>query len=102
MYLVDNGRYAGGFSVLATTYLPRPYPRVGGQSVFIKQYSVVWWRQGISWAPGGSYGGSYLVNRYSLNTFTIFAVPIRDDLRTFAISDSGAVQVLQNGVFEVY
>ncbi len=102
MYLVDNGRYAGGFSVLATTYLPRPYPRIGGQSVFIKQYSVVWWRPDLAWAPGVNYGGNYLVNRYSLNTFTVFAVPVRNDLRTFAISDSGAVQVIKGGAFEVY
>jgi type II secretory pathway pseudopilin PulG len=106
MYLVDNGRYAGGFSVLATTYLPRPYPPVGGVSIFIKQYSVIWWHPGILWAPGPSYGGSYLINRFSLNTYTIFAVPKRNDLRTFAIDDSGAVQVLKSDSggtrFEIY
>ena len=102
MYLADNGRYAGGFSVLATTYLPRPYPSVGGVSIFIKQYSVIWWREGLSWSPPVSYAGGYLINRYSLNTFTIFAMPVRNDLKTFAISDSGAVQVLEGGGFAIY
>jgi type II secretory pathway pseudopilin PulG len=97
MFLVDNGRYAGGFSVLATTYLPDPYPPVGGISIFIKQYSVIWWHAGIDWAPAPSYPGSDLVNVYSLNRYTIFALPIRNDLKTFAITDSGAVQVLKPG-----
>jgi type II secretory pathway pseudopilin PulG len=95
MFLADNGRYAGGFSVLATTYLPREYPPQGGVSIFIKQYSLIFVR------PPTGYGGG-LVNRFSLNTFTIFANPIRNDLKRFMITDSGTVQVLQGAQFAPY
>ncbi len=102
MYLVDNGYYAGGFSVLATTYLPRPYPRDGGSSIFIKQYSVVWMGPNIGFVNAVSYGGAYLINRYSLNTYTIFALPVDPDLKTFMITDSGCVQVLKSAEFVPY
>jgi prepilin-type N-terminal cleavage/methylation domain-containing protein len=92
MFLVDNGYYAGGFSALATTYLPRPYPRDSGSSIYIKQYSVVWMNPNIAWVNQPVYTGGYLINRYSLNTFTIFALPKDPDLKTFLITDSGAVQ----------
>jgi prepilin-type N-terminal cleavage/methylation domain-containing protein len=102
MYLADNGRYAGGFSVLATTYLPRPYPPDSGVSIFIKQYSIIWMHPNIGFANMPVYGGSYLVNRYSLNTFTIFALPKDPDLKTFMITDSGALQVRKGSRFTPY
>ena len=96
MFLGDNGRYAGGFSVLATTYLPSPYPPIGGVSIFIKQYSIIFVRLTDPGLGGG------LVNRFSLNTFTILANPIRNDLKRFMITDSGAVQVQENTQFVPY
>lgn len=102
MYLMDNGYYGGGFSVLATTYLPRPYPPDSGASIFIKQYSVVWMSPNIGFVNTPTYGGAYLINRYSLNTFTIFALPKDADLKTFMITDSGAVQYLRSLEFIPY
>jgi hypothetical protein len=46
----------------------------------------------ITWVNEPVYTGNYLVNRYSLNTFTIFALPKDPDLKTFMVTDSGAVQ----------
>ena len=102
MFLVDNGYYAGAFSALATTYLPRPYPPDSGASIYIKQYSVVWMSPNIAWINEPTYTGDYLVNRYSLNTFTIFALPKDSDLKTFMMTDSGAVQVLREREFVPY
>jgi hypothetical protein len=101
MHLADNGYYAGAFSALATTYLPRVYPRDSGSSVFIKQYSVVWAPPNLGYI-NLPYGGQYLINRYSLNTFTIYACPMDPDLKKFMITDSGAVQVLKELEFVPY
>lgn len=102
MFLIDNGYYAGAFSLLATTYLPSPYPPDTGASIYIKQYSVVWMSPNIAYADLPTYGGDYLINRYSLNTFTIFALPKDSDLKVFMVTDSGAVQVLRGTEFIPY
>lgn len=95
MFLVDNGRYAGGFSVLPPTYLPSSYAS-NRADLFIKKYSLLWRPPIVGLNPPG------LVNIYSLNTFTVVAQPVDNALRTFMITDQGAVLVNKAGVFKNY
>ena len=86
MYYIDNGRYAFGFSALATTYLPRAYSTDAAMNEFIKNYSLRWDRRG-SGGPRPPFAG------FSVQTYTVFAIPIEPGLKTFVITDDGAVQV---------
>lgn len=86
MFFIDNGRYAYGFSALATTYLPRSYSANAWRGVFIKNYSLRWLR-----GRGGSPRPP--IANYSTHSYTIFAMPIDRRLKTFVITDDGAVNV---------
>ena len=87
MFYMDNGRYAMGFSALATTYLPRVYSPTADRNEFVKNYS-------LQWVRGSSGGGPRPpITNFSVQTYTIFAVPLVPELKTFVITDSGSVQV---------
>jgi prepilin-type N-terminal cleavage/methylation domain-containing protein len=86
MYYIDNGRYAMGFSALAVTYLPRAYSANAARNVFIKNYS-------LQWVPGGGGGPRPPIRNFSVHSYTVFALPIDPNLKTFVITDGGTVQV---------
>lgn len=86
MYYTDNGRFAFGFSALATTYLPRCYSAGAGSNEFIKNYSLRWTRQG-----GG--GPRPPITNFSVQSYTVYALPIDPRLKTFVVTDAGAVEV---------
>lgn len=86
MYYMDNGRYAFGFSALAATYLPRAYSADAAYNEFVKNYS-------LRWVRGGSGGPRPPIRNFSVHNFTVFAIPVDPRLRTFVITDAGAVQV---------
>ncbi len=89
IFYMDNGRYALGFSALARTYLPRAYGLDADRNEFVKNYSLVW-------ARGSGGGPRPPITNYSVHSYTVFAVPILPDLKTFVITDSGVVQIVQN------
>lgn len=86
MYHMDNGRYAMGFSALAGTYLPRAYSIDAGYNEFIQNYS-------LQWVPGGGGGPRPPITNFSVQSYTVFAIPIDPSLKTFVITDGGTVQV---------
>ncbi len=86
MYYMDNGRYAMGFSALARTYLPRSYSTDAHRGGFVKNYS-------LQWIPGGGGGPRPPINNFSVHSYTVFALPIDPNLKTFVITDGGTVQV---------
>jgi len=89
MFYTTNGRYAMGFSALAGTYLPRAYSADAARNVFVKNYSLLWTRSG-----GG--GPRPPIRNFSVQTYTVFAIPIDPRLKTFVITDDGAVQVVRS------
>lgn len=89
MYYTDNGRYAMGFSALAVTYLPHSFSVTDGRGVFIKKYSLYWLR-------GGGGGPRPPITNFSVHSYTVFAMPVDSRLKTFVITDDGAVQVAHN------
>jgi prepilin-type N-terminal cleavage/methylation domain-containing protein len=89
MYLMDNGRYAMGFSALARTYLPQSYPAGAENNVFIKNYS-------LRFIEGGGGGPRPPITNYSVQSYTVFAMPIDLRLKAFVITDSGAVSVVHS------
>ena len=86
MYYMDNGRYAMGFSALAATYLPRAYSARAAGNEFVKNYS-------LGWVRGGGGGPRPPITDFSVQSYTVFAIPIDSHLKTFVITDDGAVQV---------
>jgi len=86
MYYMDNGRFAMGFSALAQTYLPRAYSTNAGRGRFVKNYS-------LQWVPGGGGGPRPPILNFSVHSYTVFAIPIDPALKTFVVTDAGAVQV---------
>jgi len=89
MYYIDNGRYAFGFSALAKTYLPRAYSTNAANNVFIKNYS-------LRFAQGGRGGPRPPITNYSVQNYTVYALPLDPRLKTFVITDAGAVEVVRN------
>lgn len=89
MYYTDNGRYAYGFSALAVTYLPRVYSLNGANNQFIKNYS-------LRFLQSGRGGPRPPIANFSVMTYTVFALPLDPRLKTFVITDAGAVQVARN------
>jgi type II secretory pathway pseudopilin PulG len=89
IYYIDNGRYAMGFSALARTYLPRAYDEHSDRNEFVKNYSLTWIR-------GGGGGPRPPITNFSVQSYTVFAIPLHPDLKTFVITDSGAVQVARS------
>jgi len=89
MYYMDNGRYAFGFSALATTYLPRSYSADAHLGEFIKNYS-------LRFVQGGRGGPRPPIQNFSVHNYTVFALPIDPELKTFVITDAGAVQVAES------
>ncbi|MCX6646489.1 MAG: type II secretion system protein [bacterium] len=86
MYLMDNGKYTFHFSSLVNVYLPRAYS-VGDQyNVFAKNYSLYW----LYFGHGGPRPP---IANYSVLGYTVFAMPNDRNLKTFVITDDGAVQV---------
>jgi len=83
---MDNGRYAQGFSALAITYLPRAYSINAVSDEFLKKYS-------IRFVRGGRGGPRPPITNFSVMNYTVFALPLDPRLKTFVITDSGAVQV---------
>jgi prepilin-type N-terminal cleavage/methylation domain-containing protein len=88
MYYTDNGRYAFGFSALARTYLPRPYSLNAGNGVVIKNYS-------LRFAQSGHGGPRPPITNFSVQNYTVFALPMDSRLKTFVITDAGAVEVVR-------
>lgn len=86
MYQIDNGRYAMAFSSLANTYLPRAYSVDDAFNVFVKNYSLYW----VHFGHGGPRPP---IANYSCLGYTVFAMPIDRNLKTFVITDGGTVQV---------
>jgi len=89
MYLIDNGRYAMGFSALARTYLPRSYSVNDAMNVFVKNYS-------LRWVHGGAGGPRPPITNFSVMNYTVYAIPIDTNLKTFVITDSGGVEVVRS------
>ncbi len=89
MYLIDNGRYAMGFSALARTYLPRSYSVNDGMNVFVKNYS-------LRWVHTGGGGPRPPIRNFSVMNYTVYAIPIDNNLKTFVITDSGGVEVVRS------
>jgi prepilin-type N-terminal cleavage/methylation domain-containing protein len=87
MFYMDNGRYAMGFSALAMTYLPRAYSANAASNKFIKNYSLQWI------PPIGGGGPRPPIRNFSIQSYTVFAMPIDPHLKTFVITDGGTVQV---------
>jgi prepilin-type N-terminal cleavage/methylation domain-containing protein len=86
MYYMDNGRFAFGFSALAQTYLPRAYSTSAGRGQFVKNYS-------LRWVHGGGGGPRPPILNFSVQSYTVFAMPLDPALKTFVVTDSGAVSV---------
>ena len=93
MYYIDNGRYALGFSALAQTYLPRSYSADAWRNEFVKNYT-------IAWIPGGGGGTNPPISNFSVHSYTVLAIPIDPNLKTFVITDDGAVQVVQGSLVD--
>jgi len=91
MFYIDNGRYAFGFSALAVTYLPRAYSSGAWANEFVKNYSLRWMR-------GGGGGTLPPISNFSVHSYTVYAIPIDPNLKTFVITDAGAVQVVQGSL----
>ena len=89
IYYTDNGRYAYGFSALAVTYLPRVYTANAGNGQFIKNYS-------LTFLQSGSGGPRPPIENFSVMSYTVFALPKDSRLKTFVITDAGAVQVARS------
>ena len=89
MYFIDNGRYAFGFSALANTYLPRAYSADAWNNEFVKNYS-------LRFVQGGSGGPRPPIENFSVMNYTVFAIPIDPNLKTFVITDGGAVQEVRD------
>jgi prepilin-type N-terminal cleavage/methylation domain-containing protein len=89
MYYTDNGRFALGFSALAVTYLPRAYRDDAAFNKFIKNYS-------LRFTKGGGGDPRPPITDYSVPGYTVFAVPIDSRLKTFVITDGGAVEVVHS------
>jgi len=86
MYWMDNGRFAMGFSALARTYLPRAYSTNADRGDFVKNYSLQWIR-------GGTGGPRPPITGFSVQSYTVFAIPKDPSLKTFVITEDGEVQV---------
>ena len=89
IYHTDNGRYAFGFSALAQTYLPRAYPTNSANGVFIKNYS-------LRFLQGGHGGPRPPITNFSVQSYTVFALPMDPRLKTFVITEAGAVEVVHS------
>lgn len=89
MYYTDNGRFAMGFSALALTYLPKVYSVDAANGKFIKNYS-------LRFVKGGGGGPRPPIQDFSVHSYTVFALPLDARLKTFVITDSGAVQVVRS------
>jgi prepilin-type N-terminal cleavage/methylation domain-containing protein len=89
IYHTDNGRYAFGFSALAKTYLPRAYSTNAGNNVFIKSYS-------LRFLQGGHGGPRPPIANFSVQSYTVFAFPLAPRLKTFVITEGGAVEVARS------
>lgn len=86
MYLMDNGRYTHSFSGLVNVYLPRAYSVRDNYNVFAKNYSLYWVYLGRG-------GPRPPITNYSVLGYTVYALPIDRNLKTFVITDDGAVQI---------
>jgi hypothetical protein len=86
MYQIDNGKYTLHFASLVNTYLPRAYSVDDAFNVFVKNYSLFFIHIGRG-------GPRPPIANYSSLGFTVYAMPIDRNLKTFVITDCGAVSV---------